>query len=35
LDENRIVTHLVKESKPFTSSDARAHDLEVNFTISR
>jgi hypothetical protein len=26
---------LLQESKPFTSSDARSHDLEENFTISR
>jgi hypothetical protein len=26
---------LLQESKPFTSSDARFHDLEANFTISR
>jgi hypothetical protein len=26
---------LLHESKPFTSSDARSHDLEANFTISR
>jgi hypothetical protein len=26
---------LSQESKPFTSSDARSHDLEANFTISR
>jgi hypothetical protein len=26
---------LLQESKPFTSSDARAHDLEANFTFSR
>jgi hypothetical protein len=26
---------LLQESKPFTSSDARSHDLEANFTISR
>jgi hypothetical protein len=25
----------LQESKPFTSSDARSHDLEANFTISR
>jgi hypothetical protein len=25
---------LLEESKPFTSSDARSHDLEANFTIS-
>jgi hypothetical protein len=25
---------LLQESKPFTSSDARSHDLEANFTIS-
>jgi hypothetical protein len=26
---------LLQESKPFTSSDARSHDLEANFTTSR
>jgi hypothetical protein len=26
---------LLQESKPFTSSDARSHDLEADFTISR
>jgi hypothetical protein len=26
---------LLKESKPFSSSDARSHDLEANFTVSR
>jgi hypothetical protein len=26
---------LLQESKPFTSSDARSHDLEVNFTVSQ
>jgi hypothetical protein len=26
---------LLEESKPFTSSDARSHDLEANFTISQ
>jgi hypothetical protein len=26
---------LLQESKWFTSSDARSHDLEANFTISR
>jgi hypothetical protein len=26
---------LLEESKPFTSSDARSHDLEATFTISR
>jgi hypothetical protein len=26
---------LLQESKPFKSSDARSHDLEANFTISR
>jgi hypothetical protein len=26
---------LLQESKPFTSSDARSHDLEANFTVSR
>jgi hypothetical protein len=26
---------LLRKSKPFTSSDARSHDLEANFTISR
>jgi hypothetical protein len=26
---------LLQESKQFTSSDARSHDLEANFTISR
>jgi hypothetical protein len=26
---------LLEESKPFTSSDAKSHDLEANFTISR
>jgi hypothetical protein len=25
---------LLQESKPFTSSDARSHDLKANFTIS-
>jgi hypothetical protein len=25
----------LQESKPFTSSDARSHDLETNFTIAR
>jgi hypothetical protein len=25
---------LLQESKPFTSSDARSHDLEANFAIS-
>jgi hypothetical protein len=26
---------LLQESKPFTSSDDRSHDLEANFAISR
>jgi hypothetical protein len=26
---------LLQESKPFTSGDARSHDLEANFTISQ
>jgi hypothetical protein len=26
---------LLQESKPFTSSDARSHDLEAIFAISR
>jgi hypothetical protein len=26
---------LLQESKPFTSSDTRFHDLEANFTISQ
>jgi hypothetical protein len=26
---------LLQESKPFTSSDARSHDLGANFTVSR
>jgi hypothetical protein len=26
---------LLQESKSLTSSDARSHDLEANFTISR
>jgi hypothetical protein len=26
---------LLQESKLFTSSDARSHDMEANFTISR
>jgi hypothetical protein len=26
---------LLQESKPFTSSNAKSHDLEANFTISR
>jgi hypothetical protein len=26
---------LVQEGKPFTSSDARSHDLEANFTVSQ
>jgi hypothetical protein len=26
---------LLQESKPFTSTDARSHDLEANSTISR
>jgi hypothetical protein len=26
---------LLQKSKPFTSSDARSHDLEANFTISQ
>jgi hypothetical protein len=26
---------LLQESKPFTSSDARSHDLEANYTIAR
>jgi hypothetical protein len=26
---------LLQESKPFTSIDAKSHDLEENFTISR
>jgi hypothetical protein len=26
---------LLQESKLFTSSDGRSHDLEANFTISR
>jgi hypothetical protein len=26
---------LLQESKPFTSSDARSHDLEANFTVSQ
>jgi hypothetical protein len=26
---------LLQESKPFTSSDGRSHDMEANFTISR
>jgi hypothetical protein len=25
---------LLQESKPFTSCDARSHDLEANFTIA-
>jgi hypothetical protein len=25
---------LLQESKPFTSNDARTHDLEANFTVS-
>jgi hypothetical protein len=30
------LSHIVlQESKLFTSSDARSHDLEENFTISR
>jgi hypothetical protein len=32
LEENRIVI-LLQDSKPFTSSDARSHDLEANFTV--
>jgi hypothetical protein len=28
-------TGLLQESKPFTSSDARSHDSEANFTVSR
>jgi hypothetical protein len=30
-----LLHFLLQESKPFTSSDARSHDLEANFTISR
>jgi hypothetical protein len=26
---------LLQESKPFTSREARSHDLEANFTISQ
>jgi hypothetical protein len=26
---------LLQESQPFTSIDARTHDLEANFTVSR
>jgi hypothetical protein len=26
---------LLQESKPFTSSDARSHDWEANFTVSQ
>jgi hypothetical protein len=26
---------LLQESEPFTSSDARSHDLEADFAISR
>jgi hypothetical protein len=26
---------LLQESKPSTSSDARSHDMEANFTVSR
>jgi hypothetical protein len=26
---------LLQERQPFTSSDARSHDLEANFTISQ
>jgi hypothetical protein len=26
---------LLQESKPFTKSDGRSHDLEANFTVSR
>jgi hypothetical protein len=26
---------LLQKSKPFTSSDARSHDLEADFTISQ
>jgi hypothetical protein len=33
--ETGLLHILLQESKPFTSSDARPHDLEANFTISR
>jgi hypothetical protein len=34
--KKRVLLHiLLQESKPFTRSDARSHDLEANFTISR
>jgi hypothetical protein len=33
--ETGLLHILLQESKPFTSSDARSHDLAVNFTISR
>jgi hypothetical protein len=33
--KTRLLHILLLESKPFTSSDARSHDLEANFTISR
>jgi hypothetical protein len=29
-----LLRMLLQESKPFTSSNARSHDLEANFTIS-
>jgi hypothetical protein len=29
-----LVIYVLQESKPFTCSDARSHDLEANFTIS-
>jgi hypothetical protein len=33
--EPKLLHILLQESKPFTSSDARSHDLEANFTISQ
>jgi hypothetical protein len=33
--ETGLLRILLQERKPFTSSDARSHDLEANFTISR
>jgi hypothetical protein len=30
-----LLHNLLQESKPFSSSDARSHDLEANFTILR
>jgi hypothetical protein len=35
LKKTGLLHILLQESKPFTSSDARSHNLEANFTISR